>query len=137
MATKNITFIKTNMMRLHFKMPKTLRPFFEAELSKYRASYQQGFLQNAWLHLERAHILGQRYPMTHNYVHWKMLQFGFRIKSIKEIRGQLLRLIFGGIKSFIGTVPVGNPGGANVPPMKPFPIDVELQAMFTKAGIGV
>jgi len=29
--------------------------------------------------LERAHIIGQKYPYTHTFVHWKMLQFGFKI----------------------------------------------------------
>lgn len=64
-----------------------------------------------------------------------MLQFGFEIKSVKEIFGQIPRLIFGGVKSFVGKIPVGNPGGANVPPLKPFPIEKELQEIFIKAGV--
>ena len=62
-----------------------------------------------------------------------MLQFGFEIKNRKEILGQIPRLIFGGVKSFVGTVPVGNPGGANVPPLKSFPIDKDLQEIFRMA----
>jgi len=85
--------------------------------------------------MERAHILGQRYPFTHSFVHWKMLQFGFKIKSPKEILGQIPRLLFGGVKSFVGKIPVGNPGGANVPPLKPFPIEKELQDIFIRADI--
>ena len=57
------------------------------------------------------------------------------LKSGKEIIGQIPRLIFGGVKSFVGKIPVGNPGGANVPPLKPFPIEKELQNIFEKAGI--
>ena len=64
-----------------------------------------------------------------------MLLFGIKIKSIKEIFGQIPRLLVGGVKSFVGKVPVGNPGGANVAPMKAFPIDAELQAIFIKAGV--
>jgi hypothetical protein len=64
-----------------------------------------------------------------------MLQFGIKIKNRKEIMGQIPRLIFGGLKSFVGKIPFGNPGGANVPPLKPFPIEKELETIFAKAGI--
>jgi hypothetical protein len=64
-----------------------------------------------------------------------MLQFGIKIKNRKEIMGQIPRLIFGGVKSFVGKIPLGNPGGANVPPLKPFPIENELKNIFEKAGI--
>ncbi|WP_417875256.1 DUF3703 domain-containing protein [Xanthomarina gelatinilytica] len=57
------------------------------------------------------------------------------MKSPKEIIGQIPRLVFGGIKSFVGKIPVGNPGGANVPPLKPFPIETELQDIFINSGI--
>ena len=85
--------------------------------------------------MERAHIIGQKYPYAHTFVHWKMLQFGIKIKSGKEIMGQIPRLIFGGVKSFVGKIPVGNPGGANVHPLKPFPIEKELENIFAKAGV--
>lgn len=91
----------------------------------------------AWSHLEKAHIIGQRYPYHHSLVHWKMLQFGFLTKSGKEIFGQIPRLFIGGIKSFVGKVPVGNPGGSNVPALKSFPIDPEIQAIFKKAGLAL
>ena len=65
-----------------------------------------------------------------------MLQFGFKIKSGKEILGQIPRLIFGGVKSFVGKIPVGNPGGSNVPPLKPFPLDNDLKELFIKAQTG-
>jgi len=64
-----------------------------------------------------------------------MLQYGIQIKNRKEIVGQIPRLIFGGVKSFVGKIPVGNPGGANVPPLKSFTIEKELQEIFSKAGI--
>lgn len=122
-------------MKLCTYMPNSLKPFFNQELEYYRAAYRAGNLQEAWKYLERAHIIGQRYPFAHNYVHWKMLQFGFKIKSPKEVLGQIPRLVFGGVKSFVGKVPVGNPGGANVPPLKPFPIEPELVAIFREAGV--
>lgn len=66
-----------------------------------------------------------------------MLQFGFRIKSLKEILGQITRLVFGGVKSFVGQVPVGNPGSSNVPPLKSFPIEKELLQIFKSAGVSI
>jgi hypothetical protein len=36
-----------------------------------------------------------------------MLQFGFKIKSWKEIRGQIIRLVFGGVKSLLARFPQG------------------------------
>src|SRR5690606_27582832 len=114
---------------------KTLKVYYDAELEKYQVQFLCGNLKSAWNHLERAHIIGQKYPYTHTFVHWKMLLFGFKIKSGKEILGQIPRLIFGGVKSFVGKIPVGNPGGSNVPPLKPFPIEKDLREMFIKAGI--
>ena len=116
-------------------MPASLKPFYLEELKQYKNRYEDDDLQKSWHHLERAHILGQRYPFTHNSVHWKMLVFGFKIKSLKEVVGQIPRLVFGGVKSFVGIVPIGNPGGANVPPMKSFPIPEDLDFIFEKAQI--
>jgi hypothetical protein len=92
-------------------------------------------LFKAWYHLERTHLIGHKYPYAHSTVHWKMLKFGFKIKSPKEILGQIPRLLVGDVKSFVGHVPMGNPGGANVPPLKPFPIEKELQDIFLKVGV--
>jgi hypothetical protein len=127
------TQIKT--MKLYTTIPKALLPYFEEEIKQSKTEFDNGNLANAWHHLERAHIIGQKYPMAHSFVHWKMLQFGIKIKSSKEVVGQIPRLLVGGVKSFVGKIPVGNPGGANVPPMKPFPIDPEINEIFKKAGV--
>ena len=122
-------------MKFYTNIPKKLKGYYNTELEKYRSAYLNENLNLAWNHLERAHIIGQKYPYEHTFVHWKMLQFGFKIKSRKEIIGQIPRLIFGGVKSFVGKIPIGNPGGANVPPLKPFPIEQDLHDIFIKAGI--
>ena len=59
-----------------------------------------------------------------------MLAFGVRTKNTREIIGQLPRLLVGGIKSWAGTIPVGNTGGANVSPIKPMPIPANLQEVI-------
>lgn len=111
-------------------MPKALQPFYQSELTKAAASLKKGHLMISWRHLERAHILGQLYPYQHTEVHWKMLCFGIKIKNGKEIIGQIPRLLFGGVKSFVGHIPVGNTGGANVPPLRPMEIPEDLQAII-------
>ena len=122
-------------MKFNTSLPKSLRPHYYRELDQYQTAYSSGNLSVAWSHLERAHIIGQLYPIAHSYVNWKMLLFGFKIKSTKEIVGQIPRLLVGGIKSFVGKVPVGNPGGANVPPMKPFKISEDIQEILNTAKV--
>jgi hypothetical protein len=116
-------------------MPKSLIPFYSKELASFRYALKNNELNTAWNHLERAHVIGQAYPIEHSAVHLKMLQFGIRIKSSKEVIGQIPRLLVGGVKSFVGIIPVGNTGGANIPPLKSLPIDPEIKQVFKLAGI--
>ncbi len=116
-------------------MPATLRPFYQLELEAYRKQYATGNLYQAWNHLERAHVIGQAYPVEHSQVHGLMLIFGFKTKNIKETLGQIPRLLLGGIKSFAGKIPVGNTGGSNIPPLKPLPIQDDIKEIFRKAGV--
>lgn len=124
-------------MRFYTSMPATLKPFFKQSLEDYLTAMKQKDLTNAWRYLEKAHVIGQAYPYEHSFVHWKMLVFGCRIKSVKEVLGQIPRLLVGGVKSFVGTIPVGNTGGANVPPMLSMSIDPEIQEIFAKAGLSL
>jgi hypothetical protein len=59
-----------------------------------------------------------------------MFQFGVKQKNVKEVLGQIPRLLVGGVKSFVGHIPVGNTGGANVPPLKPMEIPDDLAAII-------
>ncbi|HRE76815.1 MAG TPA: DUF3703 domain-containing protein [Flavobacterium sp.] len=122
-------------MKFYTTLPKNLRPFYRKELENYQTEYSKGNLKKAWRHLERAHIIGQKYPFAHCYVHWKMMQYAFKVKNTNEIIGQIPRLFLGGIFSFLGKVPLGNPGGANVPPLKPFPIDQDIEEIFKSIGL--
>jgi hypothetical protein len=117
-------------MKLYWKMPDGLKVHYHQELNDYKRELSKGNLQVAWRHLERAHILGQPWPMEHSEVHWIMLKFGIRIKDTREIIGQIPRLLVGGVKSFVGTIPVGNTGGADVPPLRPMEISEDLQVIL-------
>ena len=119
-------------MKFYWKMPEGLKTNYKEELTKYRVEFDKGNLSIAWRHLERAHILGQTWPREHNHVHWLMLNFGIHIKDKREIIGQIPRLLIGGVKSFVGQIPVGNTGGANVPPLKPMEIPDDLTLLLNK-----
>ena len=118
-------------MKLHFKIPQGLKKHVTDELLKSKETLRKGELQTSWRHLERAHILGQAYPIEHSQAHWQMLLFAFRIKNTKEILGQIPRLLVGGVKSFVGEIPLGNSGGANVPPLKPMEIPADLKEILS------
>lgn len=113
-------------MKFNTVIPKDLKEFYINELNQYRSAMIDGDLTKAWYHLERSHILGQSYPIEHTYTHWLMLKFGFRQKNLKEVVGQLIRLLVGGWKSFIDHVPLGNTGGSNVPPLKKMELPSDL-----------
>lgn len=117
-------------MKLNWTIPAGLKVYYQKELEKYKTELSLGNLQVAWRHLERAHILGQPWPIEHTQVHWLMLKFGIRIKDTREIIGQIPRLLVGGVKSFVGTIPVGNTGGADVPPLRPMEIPEDLQTIL-------
>jgi Protein of unknown function (DUF3703) len=119
-------------MKFYWKMPNGLKPFYHSEFAEYQKNMTHNNLQMAWYHLERAHILGQPWAVEHSEVHWKMLRFGLKIKNWNEIRGQILRLIFGGVKSFVGKIPTGNTGGANVPPLLVMDIPEDLKVILKK-----
>lgn len=116
---------------MNTKFPKRLHYYFLRELVQYRSCLKSNNLAGAWAHLERAHIIGQAYPRPHSYAHWLMLKFGFKIKDIHEILGQLPRLLVGGVKSFVGKIPEGNTGGANVSPLRPMPIPEDIQRILS------
>ena len=117
-------------VKFNTSIPTKLNIHYRKELKAFDTNLKLGELASAWKHLERAHILGQPYPIEHTYVHWLMLKLGFHIKNGREILGQLPRLIFGGVKSFVGTIPVGNTGGANIPPLKSLPIPEDLNKII-------
>jgi hypothetical protein len=107
---------------------RNIRPFVDAEL---RAASQDP--RNAFAHLERAHVLGQASTREHVRVHWQMLRWAWRRRDAREFFGQSVRIVGAATKTFIGFVPNGNTGGANVSAVRPMPIDPELAAIIENA----
>ncbi len=108
-----------------------IRPYVDAELRAAEAGGPEAFR-----HLERAHILGQESTREHVRVHWRMLRWGLARGDAREVFGQVFRLIGAATKTFVGLVPTGNTGGANVSPLEPMPIDPELADIIRKAHDG-
>ncbi|HEY6123460.1 MAG TPA: DUF3703 domain-containing protein [Steroidobacteraceae bacterium] len=105
-----------------------IRPYVDAEL---RAAEQDAAREFA--HLERAHVLGQASTREHVRVHWRMLKWAWRHRDAREWFGQVFRILGAATKTFIGLVPAGNTGGANVSPVRPMPLDPELAAIIARA----
>jgi hypothetical protein len=105
-----------------------IRPHVDAELRAAREDAACGFM-----HLERAHVLGQASTREHVRVHWHMLLWAWRHRDARELFGQVYRLVGAATKTFIGLVPAGNTGGANVSPVEPMPVDPELAAIIQRA----
>ena len=76
---------------------------------------------------------GRRPHAIHVRVHWHMLRWAWRHRDAREFGGQLLRIVGAATKTFIGLVPTGNTGGANVSAVRPMPLDPELAAIIEKA----
>jgi Protein of unknown function (DUF3703) len=118
--------IKNFAMKTYWRMPMQLKLSFNKELFESDVFFANNDLENAWKKLERAHIIGQPWAIEHSLSHLKMLIFAFKIKNTKKIIGQLPRLFIGGVKSFVGKIPTGNTGGANVHPLKKMPIPDDI-----------
>lgn len=104
-----------------------LEEAFAAEIAAARAAFHRGELDNAFYHLERSHILGQRHTGRHVLVHGWMLRVGVRRRDAREVFGQLLRIVAALAFSRIW-VPLGNTGGANVSAFRPMPIPDDLRS---------
>ncbi|HMS83507.1 MAG TPA: DUF3703 domain-containing protein [Nitrospira sp.] len=112
-------------------MHPELRRAYDAEMMAAAMHYDSGKFQEAFSHLERAHILGQSFSIAHARTHWWMLKVGLKKGDIVEIAGQIPRILGALFFSRIW-VPIGNTGRARVPPFKPMPIPHELQVLLDR-----
>lgn len=108
-------------------MKSSVKAAFASEMAQARAAEAARDMTRAKHHLERAHILGQRWYWTHVQTHFQMLRLALKQADRKEARGQLVRLIGAGPFHMAGWVPVGNTGGADVSATRPMPIPGDLQ----------
>lgn len=103
----------------------TIAEAFEKEMAQATRESKDGNLCQAFARLERAHILGQRATRLHVRAHIGMLRIGWRRGDLREVVGQVMRIVAAATKSRIW-VPLGNTGGANVSPFRPMPVPSDL-----------
>ncbi len=112
-------------------MDNELKQFYRAELDAARKAEALGDLSQAFIHLERAHILSQRFTLAHSATHLRMLKLGWRTRNIREVLGQLTRAVAAVLFSRIW-VPVGNTGRANVSAFAPMPVPEDLALVLKR-----
>lgn len=115
----------------HFS--SNIRPFVEREFSAASLCMQSGEREQAFSHLENAHVLGQASTYLHVKAHVLMLFWAVRTKEPKELVGQVFRIIGAATKTVFGLVPAGNTGGANVSPFKPMHLQPEHKSIIARA----
>lgn len=111
-------------------MKAELKKAFESEMAAARNRYARGQLDQAYKHLEVAHVLGQRYVVPHIITHWGMLRIGLKRRSASEVVGQGVRIVLGAIGSAVGIVPTGNTGGTNINMFKRLPVDPAIKTLL-------
>ena len=108
-------------------MKPGIKKAFQGEMKAARSAYAARDWLSAFYHLERAHIVGQRYFVSHMSTHWWMLKVAVHRTDWREVRGQLMRM-FAVVPGYVfGWVPKGNTGGANVSPLRAMPIPDDLR----------
>ena len=104
----------------------TLLAPWSTEIAASREARRTGDRAAAWRHLERAHVISQPLAGPHVRTHLAMLRFALRTADLREIVGQLFRIVVAAPGSLTGRYPAGNTGGSNVSAFKPMPIPDDL-----------
>lgn len=110
-------------------MGATVVQAFRIEWQAARDARQTGDLDRAFAHLERAHILGQRYTWLHVRSHAGMLGVAWQRRDVREFIGQLTRIVAAAAFSRIW-IPEGNTGGAKVSALRSMAIPDDLRAIL-------
>jgi hypothetical protein len=106
-----------------------LRAALDREWAAALEARTRGDFSNAFAHLERAHILSQRFTGAHVRTHLLMFGLGWRRRDQRELLGQVSRAIAAAVFSRIW-IPEGNTGGANVSAFRSMPVPDELREIL-------
>ena len=121
---------------MKYRLAGEIRERIDANLSEARTARQRGDWDRCWRLLEDAHVLSQPWAWPHVRVHGAMFATGLIRRDVREVRGQLLRLVVAGPASAVGKYPVGNTGRATVSALQPMPIRPDLAEMLDRARTG-
>ncbi len=115
------------------KFASRIRPHVQAELDAAVAAERADLRQEAFRHLERAHVLAQAATTEHVRVHWHMFRFALTQRLFGETIGQGLRLLLAAPLTVVGAIPIGNTGGSAVSGFKSMPVPADLQELIDVA----
>lgn len=113
-------------------MNSKIRNAYLSELEGFAHSVASNSFAEAWSHLERAHILSQPFAVSHIYVHWLMFVMACGTRDLREMLGQIPRLILAGPGSLLGKAPVGNSGRSSIGIFSPMPIPEDLRRIISQ-----
>ena|SRR5205814_7927684 len=111
-------------------MNSVQRKAFETEIGLARVLMREKRDDEAFAHLERAHVLGQQAVLPHVLSHWLMLGVAVHRRDAAAVVGQVARVVLGALGSALGFVPTGNTGGTDVSMFAHLPIEPELSRII-------
>lgn len=111
-------------------MSPHVKEAYRAELAAFSNSMNIKDWAAAWVHIERAHILGQYFVVPHLETHWLMLLLALKTFDFKEAAAQIPRLILAAPGSLTGKAPQGNPGSGRVGIFTPQEVPEDLRKVL-------
>jgi hypothetical protein len=99
---------------------------YEREVQRIDEALKAADFETAFRHLERAHVLAQKVTSRHTLIHWWMLVASFQRGDLREVAGQVPRILAAILFSRVW-VPRGNNGRARVSAFAPMPVPDDLQ----------
>lgn len=117
-------------------MRSDVKQAYKRELALASQARNARELDVAVTHLERAHILGQRYLLPHLRTHWLLFAVASQRVDTREMVGQIVRLAAVVPGYLTGWVPKGNTGSAKVSALLPMPPPTDLVPLVATHNVG-
>ncbi|WP_083915093.1 DUF3703 domain-containing protein [Ilumatobacter nonamiensis] len=114
-------------------LPDAIRTRIDELLDGSNHAQTIGDPRTAWQQLEDAHILSQPWVRPHLKVHAHMLSLAWRQRDVREIVGQVSRILLAGPGSATGRYPAGNTGRSRVSAFVAMPIRDDLESLLATA----
>lgn len=121
------------MRKSETRKRRLISTVLQSEYRDYAVAVESGDVEEAWRHLERAHIVAQPMLGEHCRSHWKMLRFAVKLRDWREARGQLFRLALAPFGNLSRRLPTGNTGRANVSAFARMSIPEDLQSLVLRS----
>jgi hypothetical protein len=105
---------------------------FDNLLHRFRMTPEQE-LQQRWLLLESAHVVGQSRLLPHLRIHVSMLGVAWRARDWTDVAGQIFRIVPAPIGHLTGRLPLGNPGRSNISAFKTMTPKPEISQLISES----